>query len=189
MSKNEEQYLQELFERFKSNWDFRKEIAAFGKYLVSPNWMILPYIATGEANGKKRELLGYIKLQVDERHKLSDSDTEKVLLVIKKSEKTKVFEEFTLHSGVKGFCYPLLIDAKLFGFIVLSCTKRSYFEPILDVFQSYTEVVIKFVQREMELEELNETIRPRAIALSTVHTVYRLLNSTLILSELLEELS
>jgi HD-GYP domain-containing protein (c-di-GMP phosphodiesterase class II) len=45
------------------------------------------------------------------------------------------------------------------------------------------------VQKELELAKLYETLRPRAIALSTVHTVHRLISSTLDLNELLPRIA
>jgi response regulator RpfG family c-di-GMP phosphodiesterase len=189
MIRTEEQYLCELFERLKSNWDFRKEIAVFGKYLVNPNWLIIPVVNAGTAEDKRKGIVGCIRFQTDDRHRFSEKEIRLACAVIRKAEKNRVLEEFHFHNGLKGFCYPLQADGKLFGYVILSCTRKSYFEPIVDLFQYYTDTMIKFVQREMELEELNETIRPRAIALSTVHTVYRLLNSTLILSELLPRIA
>ena len=40
-----------------------------------------------------------------------------------------------------------------------------------------------------ELARLSATIKPRAIALSTVHTVHRIINSTLNLNELVSRLA
>jgi HD-GYP domain-containing protein (c-di-GMP phosphodiesterase class II) len=55
----------------------------------------------------------------------------------------------------------------------------------MNIFAAFTDTIVKEVQKELELSKLYETIRPRAIALSTVHTVHRLIGSTLDMSELL----
>ena len=46
MKKEVKEYLENLFEKFDENWDLRKEIAAFGKYLHNPDWIILHKIPT-----------------------------------------------------------------------------------------------------------------------------------------------
>jgi HD-GYP domain-containing protein (c-di-GMP phosphodiesterase class II) len=62
--------------------------------------------------------------------------------------------------------------------------KRKLTTTLQALFVLFINTVIKGTQKEMELEELNKTVRPRAIALSTVHTVHRLMTSTLNLHEL-----
>jgi HD-GYP domain-containing protein (c-di-GMP phosphodiesterase class II) len=59
----------------------------------------------------------------------------------------------------------------------------------LKLFINFMHVLIKDIQKELELSKLYETIRPRAIALSTVHTIHRLISSTLDLDELLPRIA
>jgi HD-GYP domain-containing protein (c-di-GMP phosphodiesterase class II) len=48
---------------------------------------------------------------------------------------------------------------------------------------------MEVVRKEVELSKFYDTIRPRAYALSTVHTIYRIIGSTLDLEELLPQLA
>ncbi|MCM8766013.1 MAG: HD domain-containing protein [Candidatus Omnitrophica bacterium] len=50
-------------------------------------------------------------------------------------------------------------------------------------------LIVDKIKKEEELKEIYETVRPRAIALSTVHTVHRLIASTLNLDELLPRIA
>ncbi|MBU1007199.1 MAG: HD domain-containing protein, partial [Candidatus Omnitrophica bacterium] len=50
-------------------------------------------------------------------------------------------------------------------------------------------LALKEFQKEQELTKLYDTIRPRAIALSTIHTIHRLLSSTLDMDELIERIA
>ncbi|MCM8783776.1 MAG: HD domain-containing protein [Candidatus Omnitrophica bacterium] len=51
------------------------------------------------------------------------------------------------------------------------------------------KLIIDKTRKEEELKEIYETVKPRAIALSTVHTVHRLISSTLNLEELLPRIA
>lgn len=53
----------------------------------------------------------------------------------------------------------------------------------------YVDLALKEFQKEQELSKLYDTIRPRAIALSTIHTIHRLLSSTLDMNELIERIA
>jgi hypothetical protein len=54
---------------------------------------------------------------------------------------------------------------------------------------SHLKLLTENCAQKEELERLSATIRPRAIALSTVHTVHRIINSTLNLDELVSRLA
>ena len=61
MKKEVDIYLESLFEKFDENWDLRKEIAAFGKYLNNPDWMVIPKIPTTVQSIKKTEIGSYVR--------------------------------------------------------------------------------------------------------------------------------
>ena len=83
----------------------------------------------------------------------------------------------------------LAFEGNMFGYIILCGLKKAMTPDMQKIFISFTDVVIRECRQEIELEELNKTIRPRAIALSTVHTVHRLMTSTLDLNELLPRIA
>jgi HD-GYP domain-containing protein (c-di-GMP phosphodiesterase class II) len=67
--------------------------------------------------------------------------------------------------------------------------ERGMPDDLLGIFTSFTNAVIRETKRELELDDLNQTIRPRAIALSTVHTVHRLITPTPDIDELLPRIA
>jgi HD-GYP domain-containing protein (c-di-GMP phosphodiesterase class II) len=92
---------------------------------------------------------------------------------------------FECIEGLRGFIYPISQGDRLYGYIGACYAKKDVSSEIINVFAAFTDTIVKETQKELELSKLYETIRPRAIALSTVHTVHRLIGSTLDMNELL----
>jgi HD-GYP domain-containing protein (c-di-GMP phosphodiesterase class II) len=105
--------------------------------------------------------------------------------MIDKAGLEKKLTRFECLEGLRGFVYPIYQGDKLYGYIGACYTKKDVSPEIMDIFAAFTDTIVREVQKELELSKLYETIRPRAIALSTVHTVHRLIGSTLDMSELL----
>ena len=76
-----------------------------------------------------------------------------------------------------------------YGVIIMCGMKKSIKTKLEGITISIFDTIAREVEKEVELEELNETIRPRAIALSTVHTVHRLMGATLEINELLPRIA
>jgi HD-GYP domain-containing protein (c-di-GMP phosphodiesterase class II) len=112
-----------------------------------------------------------------------------VLHALRRAKKSKKMEIFFCAAGRHGFVYPIIQGDTIYGYVGACYTKRDVGPRFLGVVASFTDTVVREVQKELELAKLYETIRPRAIALSTVHTVHRLLTSTLDLSELLPRIA
>jgi HD-GYP domain-containing protein (c-di-GMP phosphodiesterase class II) len=173
-----------LFEKLKENWDLRQEIAAFSKYLKSPMWTVLPCSIGGSDDLKGTELGRCASEAVRDKRKINKELAE-ILEVIKRSEKSKGLERFFYAGKMHGLCYPLKSGDEVFGFITLCNLKKSMSPELENIFTAFTDAVIAETRKEIELEDVNNTIRPRAVALSTVHTVHRLMSSTLNINELL----
>jgi len=105
-----------------------------------------------------------------------------------KAAKNKDVERFTDELGC-GFLMPLKQGNQIYGYIVARGFKYPMTTELASVFIAFTETVMREVQKEMELTKLYDTIRPRAIALSTIHTVHRLISSTLDLDELMPRIA
>ena len=176
-----------LLQKFNENWDLRREVSAFSETLKNPTWVILPPVSGGYAELKDTELASCIKAHVHTAADLRKA-LNQVLSCIKKTGKTKAAESFT-YGKMHGHCYSLVSEGNVFGTIVICGLKKAMTSDIKKIFISFTDVVVRESRQELELEELNRTIRPRAIALSTVHTVHRLMTSTLDLSELLPRIA
>lgn len=83
--------------------------------------------------------------------------------------------------------FPIRYLGALKGFIVFCCLKRqerdirSFVQPFYYFLTSQVELAYK----NFELNNFYETVHPRALALSTMHSVHRVINSSLRLNELL----
>ena len=109
--------------------------------------------------------------------------------VVEKAGIERTLVRFECIEDLHGFIYPIFQGDKLYGYIGTCYKHKSISPEILDVFAAFTDAIVREIQKELELSKLYETIRPRAVALSTVHTVHRLIGSTLDMSELLPRIA
>ena len=177
-----------LLSKLKKNINFRDEIAAFNKIFKNPAWIMLPCIPDSYAAFKKTEVSNCVKREVSGQAAFRKELT-RILKSLKKTQNNEGLEHFTYGSNGFGLCYPLISEEVIFGFLILCGLKKKMTKDLENVFISFTETVIRQLEKEEALEEMNKTIRPRAIALSTVHTVHRLMTSTLDLNELLPRIA
>ena len=82
-------------------------------------------------------------------------------------------------------CFPLMHSGSVSGYLAV-CHKTEVF-PLAQRKLGEVAVAAALAEAERgeELKTLSETIQPRCVALSTVHTIHRLISSTLNLEELL----
>jgi HD-GYP domain-containing protein (c-di-GMP phosphodiesterase class II) len=187
-NEKENSYKEELFERLKKSSSFKKEEECMGCLLKPAAWWLVetpdPKITDLEkvvsANCPYHKKYGVRK---------EDGCVRRLFNVVKKAEETKSLVKFDCIEGLHGFVYPIAHGDNLYGYIGACYTKKDVSGEILNIFSAFTDTIVKEVQKELELSKLYETIRPRAIALSTVHTVHRLISSTLDLSELLPRIA
>lgn len=106
----------------------------------------------------------------------------------KRSRETKPFT-FVLASGDTTFCVPLRLGDRLIGYFGLTQIDKDATQHALALLAVQISLIVENCQKTEELKRLSATIRPRAIALSTVHTVHRIINSTLNLDELISRLA
>ena len=177
-----------LFNKLKDNWDLRQEIAAFTRYLKNPHWAILPRSTGGYMELKKTAIGQCVQKSVDSGRGLKRELT-KVLRVIKRTGLEKKAIRFNYAGGRHALSYPLISDGEVFGYIILCGMKKNMSADLERIFTAFTDAVISESRKELELEDVNNTIRPRAMALSTVHTVHRLMTATLDLNELLPRIA
>lgn len=173
-------YQKELFERLLKSPALEKQKAAFGPILKDSIW----WISDGTGAGKINSLGDNITC--DKKKVCSLKPLEKA---IAKSKKSGQLQRFICPSARHGFCMPLIQGDKIYGFITICHTKEKTPDDILTVFTAFGNALLREIQKELELFKLYEGIRPRAIALSTTHTVHRLISSTLDLNELLPRLA
>ncbi|MBI4353478.1 MAG: GAF domain-containing protein [Candidatus Omnitrophica bacterium] len=84
---------------------------------------------------------------------------------------------------------PLLAHERVIGYAGLVGLKSGVSHEVLNALTGYIRLLLDNCFKAEEINRLSAAIRPRAIALSTVHTVHRIINSTLNLDELLTRLA
>ncbi|MDP2912947.1 MAG: HD domain-containing phosphohydrolase [Candidatus Omnitrophota bacterium] len=181
-------YQEELFDRLRKSVGLKREEECIGCIIEPAIWWIVE--KPDPAFSELKKLLGancpYLRKAAGKKTGSCVSD---LLDVLKKTCTEKKLTRFDCPSGMHGFVYPIIQGDRLYGYIGACYAKRDVSGEILDVFAAFTDTIVREVQKELELSKLYEMIRPRAIALSTVHTVHRLISSTLDLNELLPRIA
>ena len=103
----------------------------------------------------------------------------------KKPRSLAVFE----NNGTYSVSLPLERGDNIYGFLLLSMLKSKPENKMVALLNSFTNTIIEEISKEIELSKLYDVIRPRAIALSTIHTIHRLIGSTLDINELLPRIA
>ncbi|MBU1084005.1 MAG: HD domain-containing phosphohydrolase [Candidatus Omnitrophota bacterium] len=178
-----------LFTTLKNNWQGRKEIRAFSRYIKEPEWIFIPASAVMSYGMlKKTKLEEHLKRSSGGKGDVR-REIYKVLSVIKHTRDKRALRLFCYGKACHGAAYPLISGQSIFGFILMCGFKNKLPEDLGSIFTALTDAVIREVRKEFELEEVNENIRPRAVALSTVHTLHRLMTSTLDINELIPRIA
>ena len=182
------EYQRELFDRLKKSISLKKEEECFGTCLNSALWWLIeePHPAAAAIKKIISGTCPFLK-RPDFRKKTNCIGM--LAGVIEKAAIERKLTRFECIEGLRGFVYPILQGDKLYGYIGACYTKKDVSPEIMDIFAAFTDTIVREVQKELELSKLYETIRPRAIALSTVHTVHRLIGSTLDMNELLPRIA
>jgi HD-GYP domain-containing protein (c-di-GMP phosphodiesterase class II) len=157
--------LQTSFDKlfFKSLWWYadRKSLAA-----------IKPFSAVK----RPRDIQDYMSL----------SDYKKnIMRSMSQSLKTKqavIFE--SKHNGTFGVTVAVIANSKPAGFFGICNLKSKPDSALAGILSGYVKSILEQIRKEAELTRLYELVRPRAIALSTIHTIHRLISSTLDIKEL-----
>jgi len=84
---------------------------------------------------------------------------------------------------------PIIQGTSVYGYVLFVHLKNEPDKRVMDIIRIFMDLALKEFQKEQELSKLYDTIRPRAIALSTIHTIHRLLTSTLDMNELIERIA
>ena len=179
-------YNKEIFNKFINSENWKREKLALDSFFKHPIWWF-----TDKAGGvshilRKSELTcESLNPSIDKPSICSKS----ILDTINKSRKKYTGRKFICSSGLKGICMPLTNGVKKYGFIGICHVKEEITKDMLSLFSVIINTTIEKIQKEMELARLYDTIRPRAIALSTIHTIHRLICSTLDIDELLPRIA
>ncbi len=109
-------------------------------------------------------------------------------VLTKKPKKMQSFG-FEMPSSIHVCAFPIIFGEKELGVIFIYGAKAHLAKEHSRLVSLYMESVLSSAVKSEEIARMSATIRPRAIALSTVHTVHRIINSTLNLDELVSRLT
>lgn len=106
-------------------------------------------------------------------------------------KKSKLTQPYSLNApaGMPTYCIPLVSGGRMVGIFGLTGIRKDASQSVLNLLANHVQLLMESCSKTEELKRLSATIRPRAIALSTVHTVHRIINSTLNLDELVSRLA
>lgn len=185
---NSPTYQEELFEKLKKSMSLKREEECIGCLIKPAIWWIVERPQPKPEDIEK--LVGSSCPYMKKGHGRKLKPCSNALIdVIKSAAESKKLTRFECIEGLHGFVYPVVQGDKLYGYIGTCYTRKDVSPEILDIFSAFTDTIVCEIQKELELSKLYETLRPRAIALSTVHTVHRLISSTLDLNELLPRIA
>ena len=187
-AKSHATYQSELFERLKKSISLKRAEECFGGIMKPAFWWIID-----KANPKPKEVDNLLSQNCPNFKKISSEKKYSCFNhlpgIIKKSAELKKLLSFNCAGGFNGFVFPIIQGDRVYGYIGACYSKKDVSPETLRIFPAFADTIVKEVQKEIELSKLYETLRPRAIALSTVHTVHRLISSTLDLGELLPRIA
>ncbi|MFA6078474.1 MAG: HD domain-containing phosphohydrolase [Candidatus Omnitrophota bacterium] len=181
------EYQNELFDMLRKSIGLKKEEECFGACIKPTMWWLIekPKPVTADLVKLASISCPYMKGKGPKGSLCLKS----LSASIRKAARTSAITKYECSHGLHGFIYPISQGNKLYGYIGACYAKHDITPQMLDIFGAFTDTVVREAQKELELHKLSETIRPRAIALSTVHTVYRLISSTLDLHELIPRIA
>ncbi len=180
----------ELLSKFLDNPELKRQKGLFRPRLGNPIWWVASYDTAGRARGM-RLVPKCSTLWLDTR--LDHLSCREALFDLILTRHARDQEPFTLQCPAHRltcYCIPLIVDGKRIGMFGLSHLKTGTNGlATLGFLHALIRTLLECADKDVELRRLTESIRPRAIALSTVHTVHRVINSTLNMDELLTRLT
>ncbi|MBI4335329.1 MAG: GAF domain-containing protein, partial [Candidatus Omnitrophica bacterium] len=176
-----------FFQKLAASEDLKKERELIGLFFKKPIWWLLKSIKKSPPKFKATALVRCDSCRKSTRRR--GECLRRLLRFIRKAGRTRRTQQFTCPGNLGCFCLPVAQGDRIYGYIGLCHLDTKMPAGVLALFENFMTTLIKAIQRELELSTLYETIRPRAIALSTVHTIHRLISSTLDIDELLPRIA
>ena len=177
----------EIYEHFIQHENLRAFRVSFDSMLGQPLWWV-SFKLNGSAEAFKRSIDASYEIWNDPRIKRFRFSTQ-IYQGIRKRPKEKRPYLFCAPKDTLNFCVPLVVAESTIGYFGLTGLPKGTRHETLNLLSGYIHLILENCAKKEELNRLSATIRPRAIALSTVHTVHRIINSTLNLDELISRLA
>ena len=178
----------ELFDKIRQSPSLKRAEECFGHVIRSATWWIIDKPQPRPAD-LQRLVCGSCPFLKKSLVKDLRGCMRYVSDAIAKAAAEKRLVPFRCKTGLDGFVCPIARGDNLYGYLGVCYARTEVKAELLELFSAFTDTVVREAQKELELSKLYETLRPRAIALSTVHTVHRLISSTLDLNELLPRIA
>ncbi|GAG28723.1 unnamed protein product, partial [marine sediment metagenome] len=105
------------------------------------------------------------------KHVSKNSCVKRLLSLMKKAKKIKKPVFFDCGLDKNGVCFPVVQGDRVYGYILICHSKSKLSPELISIFSNFIDTLLRELQKELELAKLYEMIRPRAIALSTIHTI------------------
>ncbi|MBU4306007.1 MAG: GAF domain-containing protein [Candidatus Omnitrophica bacterium] len=173
-------YQEEFFAKFIEHPSWRNEIETFDKFIGSATWLIYPHKFDKSFRPEKHAFPG---------KELLNNEISVITPMIIKTKATNQIQKTISANGRYFYTIPIIRGEQVYGYVGICNLRQEVPESFFSLFSAFTSTTIESVQKELEVSKLYETIRPKTIALSTVHTIGRIISSTLELSELLPRIA
>ena len=111
------------------------------------------------------------------------------LQALKQARRLKSPYQFLCPIQRYAVCLPLAQEGQVRGYLAMCHSEKAVSKEALELAGLAADASLRETQRSEELKNLSETIQPRCVALSTIHTIHRLISSTLNLEELLPRIA
>ena len=188
MTNNNSSYPKQLFNSFLQNKRWKEAREYFDDLMNHPVWWVF------DPSGRKVRLLSRPGRKACSCPALDKAGLEQMRSFLKGNLKKKetIFE-------LKSFCrlkhsaiiYTLKQGRNFCGAILIChfMKKTVQDKKKLKLFEVTINSILEEVHKDLELDRLYKTLRPRAVALSTVHTIHRIIGSTMTVKELLPKVA
>lgn len=107
------------------------------------------------------------------------------LSVLKSARQNPVPVQFICPIERYAVCLPVVQNGQIQGTLAMCHSEQPVPETAMECAGLTVGTAVEEMERSQELKNISEAIQPRCVALSTIHTIHRLISSTLNLAELL----
>ena len=179
------QEAKELLERLQGSAELKRAEGAMAR--VQAHFRICLAGKEADSDGKKLAEKAYRPLKTGGGMK--KACIKAMGRAAERCEKSKKAELFECPGPVYGFCYPLIDCNAVFGYAIGYKFTTKPPQEELALLGGLIETALSNVEKDIQLEQLRNSIKPMSIALSTVHTIHRLISSTHFLNQLLARIA
>lgn len=177
----------DIFNKLARHEGLKKLRASFDFLLGQPIWW-LSFKLNGDSKTLKKYIEASYEIWQDPRVQYFRFSQPLYHALKKRRKETHPFVCAAPRS-VTHYCVPLVVENRPMGHLGLTGLRKGIRRETLVLLSDSFALLLENCLKTEELHRLSATIRPRAVALSTVHTVHRIINSTLNLDELISRLA